>query len=291
VRRYNEFSGLWRAPLFNKTFYQDVALNWRGIGARFLLLLVMLTWLAYLIEATFLFNGFIAKDMQGAFADFPKITISKGVASSDVKQPYVIKDEQGKPVFVFDTTGEVTQPDRNGPMLVMTRTELIQMDSMGNVQRHPLSQIPDMVIDRQWLMSWVYVARNMLIPGGLACCGGGTFGLRLLLALGLAAIGLALNSGFHGGLSFQALIRLSVVSMAGPVLVETILWLVGIHTGCWGLPVFTAAAFGYLVFAVKVGAQVVKAAVAYTNLPPGMPPLPREGDRPPGQGDADEQFP
>lgn len=49
MRNYNELDALWRAPLFSKAFYQDVALNWRGIAARFLSLLLALTWLVFLI--------------------------------------------------------------------------------------------------------------------------------------------------------------------------------------------------------------------------------------------------
>ena len=288
MRNYNELDALWRAPLFSKAFYQDVALNWRGIAARFLSLLLALTWLVFLIRATIVLSGVI-EEMKPTLADFPKITITKGVASSDAKQPYILKDEHGKPVFVFDTTGEVKEPSVSGPMLLMTGTELIQIDARGTVQRHPLNQFPDAVVDQQWLMSWAYLARNALIPAGLVCCGAGTFGLRLLLAVIFAAIGLGLNSAFHGGLTFKPLMRLAVVSMTGPVLLETILNLVGVSTSCWGFVVFTLLAFGYMVFAVKAAAEVVKPAGAVSQMPPGMPPLPGQGQQPPAG--FDERFP
>jgi len=76
VRQFNEFSGLWRAPLFSKAFYQDVALNWRGIAARYLLLLMMLTWLVFLIKLTVQFSGAIDKDFRDMVADFPTITLT-----------------------------------------------------------------------------------------------------------------------------------------------------------------------------------------------------------------------
>src|SRR5206468_1472605 len=135
VQQYNEFSGLWRAPLFSAAFYRDVAVNWRGIAARYLLLLMMLTWLVVLIQASIQFSKAIDHDIDPLFKDFPKITITNGVASSDVEQPYVLKDDQGRPLFVFDTTGKVTQPSINGPMLVMTGTELLQAEANGSVQR------------------------------------------------------------------------------------------------------------------------------------------------------------
>jgi tetrahydromethanopterin S-methyltransferase subunit E len=157
----------------------------------------------------------------------------------------------------------------------------------GTVQRHPLTQFPDAVVDQQRLISWANLARNATIPAGLVCCGTGAFAWRLLLAVILAAIGLGLNSAFHGGLTFKPLMRLAVVSMAGPVFLETILELVGVNTACWGFVVFTLLALGYMVFAVKAAAEVVKPAGAASQMPPGMPPLP--GQQPPTG--FDERFP
>jgi len=211
------------------------------------------------------------------------------VASSDVKQPYVIKDEKGSPLFAFDTTGEITEPTRNGPILLMTRTELIQMDAAGNIQRHALSQFPDTVITREWIMSWAYTLRNVLIPGGLLLCGGGTFALRLLGGLLLAAIGLALNSAFHGGLQFQALLRLALVSMTGPVLLETILSLVGVNTACWGFFVTSLLSLGYMAFAVKAATAVVPQGFPISPDSQRPPPLP--GQPPQKPADFDERFP
>lgn len=292
MRNYTEFTGLWRAPLFHKPFYQDVALNWRGIGALYLALLAMLTWLIVLIKFTVIFSGFLANEAPAVLKDFPTIHITKGIASSDVPQPYIMKDEKGHAVFVLDTTGQITEPPA-GARLLLTRTEIVQVDGMGNTQRRPLSAFPDMVIDQQWLLGWAHTGRNLLIPTGMVCCVGATEAWRLVFALLLAAIGLALNKAFGGGLSYAALLRLAIVSMTGPIFLDTLLMVLGIPLGCWEPFLSLALTFGYMVFAVKAGAEIVKPAapVGLTQWPPGMPPPPLPPQSPNPPTDFDQRFP
>ena len=127
MRNHSVFSALWRAPIFNKSIYQDAAQNWRGIGALYLLLLVMLMWLAVIIKCSRGFSHFVTHEAPAALKDFPTINIVKGEVSSDVPQPYIMRESDGTAVFVLDTTGEITDPTKVGAQLLLTRTELIQV--------------------------------------------------------------------------------------------------------------------------------------------------------------------
>jgi hypothetical protein len=285
VRNFNEFSALWRAPLFNRAFYQDVALNWRGIAARYLFLLVMLTWLVLLIQGIVSLSGYINNKAPKALETFPAITITKGVASSDVPQPYVMKGDRGEPLFVLDTTGTITNPSDAGALLLLTRTELIQDNGGGRMQRHQLRDLPDMTLNRDSILGFMRFGRNALIPAGLLCCADWSFVWRLLAALGFAAVGLAFNGAFHGGLKYKALIRLSIVSMSGPVLLDTLLYVCGVPAMCFVWPLLQILTLVYLAYAVKVAAEVVPQQTlpsAY-GAPPPLPPQ----DLPPGS----DQFP
>ncbi|HEY4329046.1 MAG TPA: DUF1189 family protein [Phycisphaerae bacterium] len=299
MRNYGEFSALWRATRFSKAFFQDVALNWRGIAARYLLLLVALSWLVILIPIPFEMATFVNHDAPEALKDFPTIKIEKGVASSDVPQPYMLKDDRGKVVFVLDTTGKIKEPKDAGTDLLVTQTELVQQDSMGIVQRRPLSAFPDMTIDKDWILSWLHLGRKLVIPAGLTACGGFSLGYRLVLALLMAAIGLPLNKAFGGGLQYAALMRLAIVSMTGPVILDSLFWIFHVPDQCWGWFLIQGLTFGYFVYAIKAASEVVKPLQVSSSAlegidpssnqappPEGPPPLPPENPK-----GFDDQFP
>ena len=282
MRKFNEFSALWRAAAFNRAFYQDVALNWRGIALRYLFLLVMLTWLVFLIHRAVSFTRFINHDVPPALETFPTITITKGVASSEVPQPYVMKDARGTAIFVLDTTGTTTNPADAGAPLLITRTELIQNNGSGMVQRNPLGTLPDVTLSRTTIPGFLRTARNAMIPGGLVCCGDLVVGGRILLALLFAAIGLAFNSAFHAGLTYKALLRLSIVSMTAPVLFDTLLSLCGVPFICLLWAFLQLLPLGYLAYAVKVAAEVIpqpQPTYPGTVPPPPPPNLPPNSDQ------------
>jgi hypothetical protein len=228
LRQYNEFSGLWRAMTFSKPFYRDVAGNWRGIGARYLLLLVMLTWLLVLGNATYSFSVFLSTEAPVLLQTFPTIKIVNGVASSDVAQPYMLWNNQA-PLFIFDTQWEPKEHTRLQAPMVMTATDLYENDGRGNIRRYTLKNLPiaNSTISKSWLLSWGSTIRNYMLPVGMVLLGGVAYVFRLLLALIFAALGLLIIRSRETGISFKVCLRLAVVSMTGPIFLSTMLELSG----------------------------------------------------------------
>lgn len=259
MRHYNEFGGLWRAPLFNKAFYQDVGARWKGIGLMQMLLVLILTWLVVDIKGTVSISGYIssgqaAKDLK----DIPPITLKDGKASSPVEQPYVVKDTAGRAIFVMDTTGQYKAPSDvpGGTQLLLTDTDLIQVDASGRVQTTPVKIFGDMKVDKDWFISWIETFRNLLLPVGWPVTFLFFWAYRLVMALVFAALGLLIAMGFGAKLSYGTLLRLTMMAMVADVYIGMIERLTNFDIGCAGWFVGHALSLGYLVYAIKVNASL-----------------------------------
>jgi hypothetical protein len=257
VRNFNGFAALWRAATFSKPLYVDVAHNWRGIGARYLFLLVVLTWLPVLVGMTLSMNSFLAYEAPETLKNFPSIKIVKGVASSNIKEPYAL-GRWDRPMFVFDPQWDPSLPWTTRAPMVMTQTELIRDYGNGTFKRYPLSSFPDMTLDRERILSWLRTIRNFMIPGGMLVLGGFSLVYRLLLALVFAAIAGVLNNSMQAGLSYRALVRLAVISMTGPLYVDALLWIMGWGGTALCLLLNAALTFVYLGYAVYAVAEAAK---------------------------------
>src|SRR4051812_28276463 len=119
-RQFSVWSALVLAPFFVANLYRDVARNWRGIGLRLLVLVLVISWTVTGVQLHRSFNHFAKDEFPTFVQDVPPITIKDGVVSSPVEQPYYITDKQsGKPFVVIDTTGEITSLDQTGGAIVL----------------------------------------------------------------------------------------------------------------------------------------------------------------------------
>ena len=277
MRNFNEFSALWRAPIFQRAFYVDVGQNWKGIGLRYLCMVVLLTWGIALLRVTIGFSNFLQNEAPAGLRDFPTIIIARGRASSPVEQPYIYKDEHGKRLFAIDTTGQTNRPTDLGVQMLLTATEIIQ-DQNGVIQRHSLSEFPDVTINEANLLRWGATIRDWMFPVGLVVMFVLDLGYRLLAALVYALIGLAFNAGLGASLSFGKLMRLSIFCMTTVMFIDTVAWLFQLDTGCYTWLLYPALTLVYLFFAIKFNADAqLKAMVYDPGAVPAGPQLPLQG--------------
>jgi len=280
MRNFSDLSALWRAPLFSKAFYQDVGQNWRGIGLRYLMLILAITWLLPLVQWTIGMSHFLVTDAKTLAAKVPTVKIEKGIASSPVKQPYIVTDDRGRAFFVIDTTGATKMPSDVGAQMLLTQTELIQ-DQGGRVQIHSLKDCPDMTIDSSTAMWWFATVRNLIIPVLWPTFWVFSLAYRLILALLFAAIGLGFAKMFGGKISYAALLRLAIVSMTTSLILGTIFWMVpAVDIGCFGWFIGHLICLGYLLFAVKVNSDVMRDPATAFPVEPQQWTGPAEGESP-----------
>lgn len=102
---------------------------------------------------------------------FPAITIEQGIASIAAPQPLVLLDQAGQ-LFVLDTTGTYTDidPARYREGILLTRTELIVLDSSGQRQSLRLAELNQLfntdpiIIDEAFVMqTWDRISRIALV--------------------------------------------------------------------------------------------------------------------------------
>lgn len=280
MKQFSTFSGLIRAPLFLKSFYVDVGQRWRGVGVLYLLLLEVLTWLVAFAVAYPGLSNFVSNELPTAIKDFPPITLKGGIASSPVAQPYIMHDSHGNAVFVLDTTGATTSPAAHKAMFMVTETEYVQDDGRGMVRRNPLKAFPDGTYDKARIEGWARVVRNLFIPVGVPAMALMSGVGRFIYALLLAALGLAFNAGFGGKLNYAALLRLAIISMTGPMLINTAMIVAGLNFGCVELPISIILTIGYLIFGVKVNADATRPVMGFPVQMGTSEVPPPEGNQP-----------
>jgi hypothetical protein len=288
-RQFSVWSAMVLAPFFAFNLYRDVGRNWRGIGLRLILLVLLITWTAEGITLHRSFNKFAKEEFPTFVQDVPPITIKDGVVSSPVEQPYYIKDKQGGKTFaVIDTTGTITSLDQtDGAIMLLTDTKLHYRDNNnpGQVKIQDLSQVKNFYVDKDIINSWVMWGAKwaawVLIPLVFVF----SFIYRLIQGLIYALIGLIWNNVFNANLSFGALMRLAFVAVTPVILADTALSLAHVNVPAWWLLCFVIAMI-YLAVGVKANEQ----APAYPMQGQGFPPYPPQQQQQSPYG-AQPQYP
>jgi hypothetical protein len=232
--RFGRFAGL-VLSLFLPAFYRDVARNWGGIGFLYILLLFIVTWIPALVKIHLGAQKFANVDFPKFAKGLPDISIKKGKVSSPVPQPLEIKDENGKVIFILDTTGKVNNLDKNQAMFLLTETKLHQRDERGNLQIHDLSQFPDFDFTAEWLQGWITTICTWLAVGLFPIFLIGSLIRALILMLLTSLVGLIVNAVCNARVSYAGLLRFGAVGMTLSVYLDTGLGLAGINVPFWFL--------------------------------------------------------
>jgi hypothetical protein len=132
-RRFGYIAALWRSA-WSKALWQDVVVNWRGIGLFYMLLLISLTSLLVIVKVNRSFCSFIDRETPRLLNQIPSFGITNGVVSLDRPMPYVISEpSNGRPLVVIDTTGKTTAPPSPAGMLI-TADHIIVHEQNGQTR-------------------------------------------------------------------------------------------------------------------------------------------------------------
>ena len=155
MRRFGRIQGLVLA-LGLPSFYHDVARNWGGIGFLYLMLLFTLTWIPVLAKWQISFGHIVQEKFPEALKDVPEINLQGGKVNSPVEQPLTIVDPQtGQPIFILDTTGEITSLDKIQGEVVMLLTDTkLHIRNHNKLEIHDLTQFPNMAISKAKIEEW-----------------------------------------------------------------------------------------------------------------------------------------
>ena len=102
------------------------------------------------------------------------INIEKGIASVNVKEPYIILGKNGsqavlkeqglESMLVIDTKNEFNKNkfDEYKTFALLTKTEIVTRSNNGQITIQDLRAAPDASINQEWLLSWVEKTKDSL---------------------------------------------------------------------------------------------------------------------------------
>ena len=253
---------------FSRELYRDVALNWKGVGFAYLLLLLAVCSVPRIIMIQKGLSHFIDKEAPPFVEQVPRITITNGEASIDQPQPYYIKDPDSNDVLaIIDTTGEIQSLEGTEAVVLLTKTKLIHRQSEMEYRTYDLSKVQEFALDKERIMGWLNTAKKFLVLALYPFVLLGAFIFRIIQALIYGAIGLLFASWCKVELSYAALLRLAVVAVTPCIIVRTVFELAAVHLPWAGLWFFLLA-MGYLFFGVKANSQPEEPSPLEVHVPP-----------------------
>lgn len=241
---------------FSKSFYQDVGRNWKGTGLFYLFILLALCWIVIMHKVHMSISNFVKNDAPAIISQFPEITIHHGKVSVDAPQPHIIIDpESGKPFMIIDTTGQITSLEDTKAGILLTGTNLIVERNARETRIISLADINDFVINQDKIYDWVNSIKGWFAIVAFPFALMGSFIYRIVQVLIYAVVGLVLVKITKSELNYQALMRLSVMSITPVIILNTILIKLELSIPFSWLLSFMIA-MCYLFYAVKVNASV-----------------------------------
>ncbi len=222
MRRYTIFH-LPTLSFYSKDLYREVARLWSGTGLAWLFLLEALCWLMIAIRIHLAIGQAVDNFNAHIVSQVPKISIVQGVVSTEVPQPYFIRDPGSqKPICLIDTRepAEAVPGESQIPM-VIKRNDLV-LNSQGRTNTYSLRQVPALIVDKEMLtqifllfkklFAWFFYPVAVIVA----------FSFRASQIQAYALIGMGIASANGQTLSYSALRRLSAVAVTPVILVETL---------------------------------------------------------------------
>lgn len=249
----NKYS-LLHAPLlsfFSKDLYNDVAQNWKGIAALYLLLLLAFCWIFETWAVNIKVSQSIANETPPFIEQIPEITIKDGNVSINEPEPYFIYYPETQDIIaIIDTTGQYDSLDNTEAYLLLTKNKLIGRESETETRVYDLSQIDNFFLDQVIINKFVSIFESYFPFVFYIFAVIFSFIFRLVLVLMYGAIGLLFCKIANVKLDYQALMRLAVIASTPVIILDTVLEVSNINIPLFWLISFAITTF-YLYFGVR----------------------------------------
>lgn len=121
--------GYWQAlylSFFSKALYVDVGKRWKGLATLYLLFLVALMTIPFAVKTAIDLDYSFQHQLIKPLSQLPQVYVQNGEVTTDVPQPFVIKDEQGHIVLMIDTSRPMNELLKENPFLstLITKNEV-----------------------------------------------------------------------------------------------------------------------------------------------------------------------
>jgi len=214
--------------------YEEVRLKWKGRGFLYLLALVALVSVLHSAGLARTFQRFVAEELPAIIEPMPEIRIHDGVADVDAEQPFVL-EAGGAPMAIFDTTGKVVSLENTDAVLLLTRSALQFRGLGGQVTEAPLSDFGTLTINREQVGTGAeaFAAVVPLLAYPFLALMGYLYRAFQMLAFGMLARLVLMARATP--LDFDAILRLTAVSLTPAALIEGIFLFLDIQVPLVGL--------------------------------------------------------
>jgi hypothetical protein len=269
MKRYNYLHGPFLS-FFYKPFYQDVGRNWKGTGLLYMAIMLAVFWIPTVLSLYVSFGKFADSESSDFLRQIPAITIKNGQVSTDVPEPYFIKEKDGTVLAIIDTTGQYTSLDDTDAKILLTKNKLIGRDNTG-LRVYDLRPVQDFYMDRARVQGWLLTIKQWFIPAFYPLALIFSFAFRTIQILIYALIGMAFASMLKVRLGYTALMRLAAISITPVLVLDLIFEFLPVKPPLWNV-LGIVLALGCLVFGIKSN-ETEYAAPAYEPPAPSTPPI------------------
>ena len=208
--------------------YDEAREVWRGRGLMYLLFLLALASILSTSAVSRSFSSFIAEELPVILESFPVIHVEDGRANLEAEQPFVL-ESQGQPIAIFDTTGSIVSLENTDAMLLITRATLQFRWAGGDISEVPLSDLGDMTISREAILSWAADVNSVLpffiYPTALAL----GYIYRVLQLLAYSILARVWMEKKVPAMDFDTILRLTAVSLTPAIMIESVFVFFGIR--------------------------------------------------------------
>lgn len=102
---------------YSSRLYIDVIKRWRGLGIGYLLFIIAIFTLPVAVRLALDFNVYFKQSIIFPLESLPPLYIQNGQVYLDKPMPYVVKNKNGKPIAVVDTTKTLEEITRSYPSI------------------------------------------------------------------------------------------------------------------------------------------------------------------------------
>jgi len=258
MKQYSYIHSLYYS-FYSKSFYQNVAGTWKGLGFGYLLFVLCILWVPETSRIHSEVTEYISAEAPKYVKQVPVITIAQGKVSIKEQVPYFINiPEKNTPFAIIDPSGRITTLDKTSASVLLTDSQLIIKNRSSKSSVLDLKGI-DIVIDRKaidgWLETFNTIFPIVLFPFVLLS----SFIFHVIQVLLSAGIGSLFAKQFHANISYKALVRLSAVSFTPAIVLQTLHAFLDIPFP-YRTPISFLISLGYLYYAVGSNSETSRTA-------------------------------
>lgn len=251
MKQYGNLRAIFMS-FYSRDLYRDVANNW-GAGVIFyLLLLLVICWIALMFKIQPSINLFTTQLANNLTPQLPAIMVIKeGVLSTPEKRPYLIKNTDGsdKAAAIVDTSGRYKNL-QDAKVDVLVTQEGVYYNDSHNIQQ--MKKFPEtltvniypvkvgVVITKIFSYSWILLFPLLVIL---------SFFYRIVQSILYAIIGKIYAAISGTALSYYRILKLTMVAITPAIVIGTVLEFMD-RWGEYNLVLFIISLI-YVIFAVS----------------------------------------